>query len=135
MRFFEQRCQAVRPFRYNHYMCVVWHQAVPPDLGLRSPFFLGKKSDVSAIITISEERLLPAITPLRDVVRVPRHDDACDSRHSRSAGLYRGSTSLISMNSQRHRSIFVSHPVLGAAHLPRSAKEISVETGRSSEIS
>jgi len=65
-------------------MDVVGHQAVRPDLHAMTAAPLGHEPEVCPVIGIAKERLLAAIAPLRDMMRIPRNDDTCESRHGRT---------------------------------------------------
>ena len=60
---------------------MVGHQAVGPDFDAATPAPLGHEADVRPIVVIAEESLLSAIAPLRNMMRIARHDDTCDSWH------------------------------------------------------
>ena len=65
-------------------MDVVGHQAVRPDLHAMTAAPLGHEPELCPVIVIAKERLLAAIAPLRDMMRITRNDDTCESRHGRT---------------------------------------------------
>jgi len=64
-------------------MNVIGHQAVRPDLDLVGGAPLRHELQVGLVIFIAKERLLPAVSPLGNVVRQARCDDSCQSGRDR----------------------------------------------------
>ena len=52
-----------------------------PDLDAATPAPLGHQVDVSPVVLVAEEGLLPTVSSLGDVMQKPRHYDTCDSWH------------------------------------------------------
>ena len=69
--------------RHRNQMNVIGHQAVRPnvDAALAAP--LGHQIQVGRIIVVAKERLLPAVAPLRYVMRQAGHDQSRKPRHAR----------------------------------------------------
>ncbi len=68
-------------FRDGNHMDVVWHQTVRPDRHLTIPTPLPHQGNVRLIVLGTEERLLPAIPPLRNMVGDSRRHHPRNSRH------------------------------------------------------
>ena len=64
-------------------MDMVGHKAIRPDLYLVSAAPLCHQLQVGLVIFIAEERLLPAVSPLSDVMRQTRCNNTCQSGHHR----------------------------------------------------
>lgn len=60
---------------------MVGHQTIRPDVHLITDTPLRHELYVKLIVFIFEKSWLPAITPLDDMVGVPRRDYPCDSCH------------------------------------------------------
>ena len=79
--FSDAPSEAILRIGHGDQMDVVGHQAVGPDFDAASPAPLGHKSEIRPVVVLAEEGLLSAISPLRHVMGVARHNDTCDSRH------------------------------------------------------
>ena len=73
--------QAVRGPGHGDQVDVIGHEAVRPDFNLLGKAELGHQLQVAEVILVAEKRLLPAVSPLGDVVRQTRDDDTCQSGH------------------------------------------------------
>src|SRR5262245_12362441 len=69
--------------RNGDQMDMVRHQAVCPNLDLVGAAPLRHELQVTLVILITKKCLLPAVSPLRDVVRQARGDNSCESGHER----------------------------------------------------
>ena len=54
---------------------MVGHQAVRPDFNLLGPAKLGHQIHVTLVVFVTEERLLPSVSSLNDVVGQARSND------------------------------------------------------------
>jgi len=79
----DRASQSVGRARNCDEMEVNGHQAVHPDLDCVGGASLRHELQVGPVIFIAKERLLPAVSPLGDVVRQARCDDSCQSGHDR----------------------------------------------------
>lgn len=73
---------------HNDHMRVVWHQTISPDFNIAPIAPLSHKLDIRTVILIRKKCLLPPVTPLRDMVRVPRRYHPCYSPHTISRSLH-----------------------------------------------
>jgi len=58
-------------------MHVVRHEAVRPDADLVLAAPLDEQIEVRAVVILAEERRLPPIAPLRDMMRTIRNHNSC----------------------------------------------------------
>jgi hypothetical protein len=56
---------------------MVGHQAIGPDADLVLAAPLAEQIEVGAVVIVAEERLLPPVASLRDVVRAVGDNDSC----------------------------------------------------------
>jgi len=56
---------------------VIWHQAATPDLDLLLAAPFGHQFQVGSVVPLVEERLLPPVAALRDVVWQARYNYSC----------------------------------------------------------
>jgi hypothetical protein len=71
------RVSAIGRSRYSYQMDMVGHQAMRQDLDLESVAPLCHELDVALVISVTESRLLPAVSALSDVMRKARCDNTC----------------------------------------------------------
>ena len=83
MHLADRASQSVGRVRNCDEMDMIGHQAVRPDLDLVGAAPLPHELQVDPVIFIAKERLLPAVSPLGDVVRQARCDHSCQSGHDR----------------------------------------------------
>jgi len=81
VRFADAQPKAIRGTRHGYQVNAVRHQAVRPDLEAATPAPLGHQVDVSPVVLVAEEGLLPTVSSLGDVLRKPGHYHTCDSWH------------------------------------------------------
>jgi hypothetical protein len=69
--------QAVGRLRYCYQMDMIGHQAIRQDLDLESVAPLCHELDVAPVIFVTGNRLLSAVSALRDVMSRARCDNTC----------------------------------------------------------
>jgi hypothetical protein len=77
MHLADGESQSVGRLRNCDEMNMIGHQAISPDLDLVSAAPMCHQFQVALVIFITKERLLAAISPLRDVMRQTRCDHTC----------------------------------------------------------
>ena len=77
VHFADRPSQAIGRLRHRDQVDMIGHQAVRPDLDLVSAAPLPHQFQVALVIVVTKERLLPAVSPLGDVMGQARDDDAC----------------------------------------------------------
>jgi len=81
VRFADGLAQTIWRSGNRYEMDVVRHEAVGPDLDPMPVAPFAHEGEVQEVVVSAEERLLPAVTPLRDVVRQERDDRAGHAGH------------------------------------------------------
>ena len=84
MRLAQRAPEAVLVAGREDQVHVVGHQAIGPDLDARVGAMGGEKLAIEPVVLVAEERLQPAVAPLRDVVGMPRNHDSCQTCHDLS---------------------------------------------------
>jgi hypothetical protein len=76
VRFADRPPQSLGRMRNRNQVHVIGHETVSPDLNLLGLAELGHQLQVGCVILVAKERLLPAVTPLRDMMRQTGSYDA-----------------------------------------------------------
>jgi hypothetical protein len=84
MSFADTPTKPIRGIGYDNHVHVIRHQTISPHLYTAARAPMGHQLQVGFIILVAEERLLPTITPLRDMMRKPSSYNPCNPRHART---------------------------------------------------
>lgn len=84
MRLPDGTPESVLRFGNCDQMHMVGHQAVGPNLYASAPAPISHDLQISPIILHTERSLLPAVTPLADVMRDAWRHCPCNPRHART---------------------------------------------------
>jgi len=75
--------QTIGRLRNRYQMDMIGHQAACQDLNLVSAAPFSHQFQVVLVIFVAKKRLLPAVSPLSDMMRKTRGDNSCHSGHDR----------------------------------------------------
>ena len=75
--------ESIPVLRHEDQMDVIGHEAPSPDFDIAGAARAGEEIAIERIIIGTEERLLPAVAALGDMVRDVRNDDPGEASHAR----------------------------------------------------
>ncbi len=81
MGFTDRPPKAVSGLRDRDQVDVIGHEVVGPDCDVLGEAELGHELQVALIIFVTEERLLPAVSPLRQMVKQSRSNHTSKPSH------------------------------------------------------
>jgi hypothetical protein len=99
----EKQGKAAWVSRDKHKMNVIGHETVSPDftLGTRQGRF--NEIQIGQVVICTKESFLPAVTPLRDVMRITGNDQSRDSGHGLRSKRYAPFSAGLSEVSSAHQ--------------------------------